>query len=55
VTGDADAVAYPVDPLADALTSHQVKILPGVDHIDLPKSSDFQSAALAFLKQGVIG
>jgi pimeloyl-ACP methyl ester carboxylesterase len=52
VSGDADLVAYPVDPLADALSSHQVKILPGVDHIDLPKSADFQRAALAFLQQG---
>ncbi|NQD93711.1 alpha/beta hydrolase [Pseudomonas sp. CrR25] len=51
VTGDADSVAYPVDPLAKALPSHQVQVLPGVDHIALPQSLEFQRAAMVFLQQ----
>lgn len=51
VIGDADALAYPVDALADALPFVQVHVLAGVDHIALPASYEFQRVAMAFLNQ----
>ncbi|WP_321821580.1 MULTISPECIES: alpha/beta hydrolase [unclassified Burkholderia] len=49
VSGDADQIATPVSPLAEALPNGEVVMLEGVDHLSLPAADGFQDAALRFL------
>ncbi len=52
VNGDADPIAMPAGALASALPHAQPVILPGVDHLSLPRNADFLRLAVAFLEDG---
>jgi len=45
----SDDFAGPPEPLAECLPNVQVRVLPGVDHFNLPKQFAFIDAALTFL------
>ncbi|MGF6876911.1 alpha/beta fold hydrolase [Paraburkholderia sp. MM5477-R1] len=52
ISGDADQIAAPLAPLAEALPNSHVLMLEAVDHLSLPASQGFQDAALSFLSSG---
>lgn len=49
VCGDQDEVAYPITKLKQSIHQSQEIILKGINHLDLPNSSEFKKAALDFL------
>lgn len=49
VCGDQDEVAYPTTKLKQSIHQSQEIILKGINHLDLPNSSEFKKATLDFL------
>ncbi|MFD5722732.1 alpha/beta fold hydrolase [Streptomyces sp. NPDC127036] len=49
VVGKNDRVAYPAQPLGEALPDADIRILPNTAHLDLPASATFQQLAAAHL------
>jgi pimeloyl-ACP methyl ester carboxylesterase len=49
VVGDADDIAGPVQPLADAIADAEVLVLKGRDHMKATADQQFKLAVLDFL------
>ena len=51
IAGDADTLAQPLAPLADALATVQIEALPGATHLGLPADRRFRHSAISFLQK----